>query len=495
MKILVDSKVRVRIKDLPKNLVVRIQKDLSFDNPDYAYQERIGNARALRYTQRYIYGFRKLGKYLVIDRAYLNILVRYLKHLHIEYTIETNFNTHNTDLFDDIKPIALRDYQQEAQHSLSKYSNGLIIMPCGSGKTITLLSVILRKKQWTLIIVHTVDLLNQWKEYINSFLGISCGEIRADVVDIQPITIATIQTLSKRVLTNKFLKMWGCIVLDEAHHSPAETFTEVMNQFPAKYRYGATATVHRSDKLEGMLFTVCGFPRYRINIDELEKRGFVIKPHVEIIETNYFGSRRSTNYNSVVTHLIRNSDRQRLILDTIESNQNHYNLVLSNRIEHLQHLYDEYVKVDDRCALLTGNVHSKQRTEIIKDMRKGKLHTIFATQLADEGLDIPILDRVYLTVSTRSLGRIEQRIGRIQRPFHNKQDAIVYDFCDSFIPMFERHSRERIHFYNALGLEVKGARTYGYKERTHTPIPNRRKDKRSSIFEREVARFTYPGNR
>lgn len=494
MNIIIDSKIRVRLKDIPHNILIQIKNDLSFDNPEYQYHLRSNNIKALRYTRKHIDGYIIQKRKLMLDRAYLNILLKYLKRSSIEYNLIYRWNEHQTDWFDDSDTITLRNYQSDAEGILYKYTNGVLVMPCGSGKTITLLSLIMAKHQWTLIIVHTMDLLNQWKEYVQKYLGKECGEIHGDVVNIQPLTIATVQTLSRRTLTTKFLNMWGCIVLDEAHHCPAETFTQVINQFPAKYRYGATATVHRSDKLEAMLFTVCGFPRYKITLRELEELGFVIRPQVEMVETNYIGSRRSSNYAKVVKHLINDRDRLQVIIDNLARNREHYNLVLSNRIEHLEHLYTMYSQIDDRCALLTGKVDNDERTKVIADMRSGNLHTIFATQLADEGLDIPILDRVHLTVSTKALGSIEQRIGRIQRIFPDKDDAIVYDYCDSMIPMFERHMHERLKFYQELGLSIGGVKRYGYQKRSRTLIPLRSTNKRPSIFEKQVARFTYRSN-
>jgi len=488
MKISISNRIQLRLRDIPKKLLGRIKSDLSFDNPDYQYAERTGNIRAMHAIPQFVLGYSIDNGKLYVDRAYNDTLIKYLKHLKIKYDIEYLYNELPTLVFDDVPPIALRAYQKRAARKMLQHNDGVMVMPCGSGKTRVLLEMIRRLKQNTLVLVHTTDLLNQWKDYIKQHFDLECGIIQGDKTIIAPITVAMVQTLYNRELTDTFKNLWGCVVLDEAHHAPADTFTSVMNAFPAKYRYGATATVNRSDKLEGILFSVCGFPRIRVTYDELEQGGYIIKPTVRLVTTNYYPLRVTSNYHKAVGYLIRNKKRLRLVLDTIFANREHYNLVLSNRVEHLEKMYKLYAQRDERCALLIGRVKQDERNDIIRRTRSGELHTIFATQLADEGLDIPILDRLYLTVSTKAFGRIEQRLGRVQRRFQGKSDAIVYDYDDSNIPMFSRHVYERIRLYRNLGLNVVGGRNE-FRPSSNQTIQFRIKNEKVTGYKRKVAYF------
>ncbi len=492
MKVIVSNKIRVKKANLPRKLIHRIEHDLSFENPDWLYFQRTGNQMAMKYTPRYVTGYVTHGNVLHMDRSYLSTLLKYLKNLRVPVTLVNKVIEKETDYFDNCDPISLRGYQKKAIKKLLVHEDGIIVLPCGSGKTRILIETARRLRQSVLVFVHTTDLLNQWKQNVEELLGVECGIIQGDKVDIKPITIAMVQTLSQRVLTKKFLKMWGCLMVDEAHHTPANTFTELINQFPAKHRYGATATVFRSDRLEGLLFSVCGFPRYKITFSRLEQLGYIVKPSVRIVETNYINPRSSKNYVKAVGTLVQNTDRQRLVVSTVLANQEHYNLVLSSRVEHLEVMYEQYRLQDDRCALFIGRVKSAERQDIIDRLRAGEIHTIFATQLADEGLDIPILDRVYLTTSTKAFGRIEQRIGRIQRPFAGKEDAVVYDFKDSFIPMFNRHANDRLRLYASLELTVDGGgRTFEAQKGRSSIARMGRRNKKIAGFKGRIASYTY----
>jgi len=489
MRIIVGSKIQVNITSLTQEILNLIKSDLMFENPEYDYHMRSGNTVAMQYVPQYIHGFQIKDTVIYLPRAYLTTLVYYLRKEQISYRVVFTHNTHKTKYFEDAGHIDLWDYQRDALDAMSSHRDGVLVMPCGSGKTITLLETIKKLGQWTLVLVHTNDLLRQWKEYATNILHKECGIIQGDTVDIKPLTIGMVQTLSKRTLTNRFKRIWGCVVCDEAHHSPAYTFSQLLNELPAKYRYGATATVNRSDRLEGLLFSICGFPRYKIGLNELERLGYIIKPRIICVETNYFGHRGLQNYAKVLNHLTRNKDRLSLILECLLGQREHHNLVLSNRIEHLELMYNMYREIDSRCALLVGKVKDVNRKQIIDDMRVGNIHTIFASTLADEGLDIPILDRLYLTVSTKALGKVEQRIGRIQRVYPGKTDAIVYDFVDSYIPMFDRHFRERLRLYDAIGVEVGGTQ-YEARRASYQVVRSRSKTKKAYSFKEKVARFS-----
>ena len=331
-------------------------------------------------------------------------------------------------------------------------------MPCGAGKTITLTDIIRRFDQHTLVIVHTDALLNQWVDYYKEHYNYEVGVIKGQRVDIKPITIASIQTLYARELTTKFLEMWGMVVVDEVHHQPADSFKSVVNLFPAKYRFGTTATPYRSDGLIKMMFAGIGPVISKISSYKLSKLGFIMIPTVKIINTEFHSPK--SRFISVVSDLIKDRKRNELIIENVLNHKDSFKLVLSGRIKHLEILAAMYAKHDANFKVVTGAVKGSERDGIIDQMRKGHIKTIFATTIADEGLDIPNLDVVYLTTPTKADGRIEQRIGRVQRVYPGKNTPLVYDFSDWWMPRLAAFTDHRVALYTELGVKIEQKAKY-----------------------------------
>ena len=125
------------------------------------------------------------------------------------------------------------------------------------------------------MLVHTLDLLEQMQENVRHWLGVSPGIIGGGRWDPrETITVATVQTLIRRKKELPGLvKQFGTLLLDEAHHVPAATFTGIIQKFPAKYRYGLSATPEREDGLHPFLYAVMGPLRAQVTPENLERAG------------------------------------------------------------------------------------------------------------------------------------------------------------------------------------------------------------------------------
>jgi len=131
----------------------------------------------------------------------------------------------------------------------------------------------------------------------------------------------------------------------------------------------------------------------------------------------------------------------------------HVCLVLSGRIDHCHALADGITAYGVSAAVLTGEVKRATRKELLDQARAGKLSVLVATSLADEGLDLPRLSRVFLAYPSRSRGRTVQRLGRLMRPYAEKTDAALFDFVDRKVPLLRRHHLERRKLYaEVLGV-------------------------------------------
>ena len=454
LKLRLTSDIRVRRTKRTEIIERFVESCLVFENPSYKSAVDYGNQSTYavsQYIPRHInaYWYDEDEKYLYISRGFLSALVKFLDKRKIKYKVIDHTVTNLSGL--ELKRIpTLRDYQVRATNKAIRQSGGVIKMPCGAGKTITLTNVIRRLQQHTLVLVHTNFIMNQWVQYFKKEYNYNPGIIQGKTWDVKEITIAMMPTLYQRILDETFLKQWGCVVVDETHRVPAETFFSVVNQFPAKYRFGTTATARRNDGLTNMIFATIGEIVYTIKAKTLAKKNFLTIPSIKLVQTAFYHD--SNNYHKLISQISKNEERNILIAENVFRNRNRFNLVLSNRIEHLENLVRIYSEMSDDYELVVGKVKIVQRNEIISNMLDGKLHVIFATQLADEGLDIPNLDTIHLVYPTQADGVTEQRIGRIQRK--KETLPIVYDYVDFAVPKFYHFAQNRMRLYTQLELEL-----------------------------------------
>ena len=164
-------------------------------------------------------------------------------------------------------------------------------------------------------------------------------------------------------------------------------------------------------------------------------------------------------YAKLVNFLADRYDRNELIAADLVENRNHYNLILSDRLSHLEYLM-KHLPYDlrDQAVMVDGKMTSKKakamREQAIEDMRQGRKRYLFATySLAREGLDIPRLDRLYLTTPQKDYAVITQSVGRIARTFEGKSEPICYDYVDDGIQYLIRSYKKRCTSYRKLGCK------------------------------------------
>jgi superfamily II DNA or RNA helicase len=325
-----------------------------------------------------------------------------------------------------------RDYQRDALTSLLRKNQGVFVSPPGSGKTVVGIELILQRRQRALVLVHTLDLLTQWQDRVRQFTDIEPGIIQRDRFDVRGITIGMVQALT-RPLDEEFTHQFGLVLLDESHHASAATFQQLVDQFPAKYRYGLTATPERQDGLAFIMTAVMGRILHEVRPAALVSNGNIMEPTIRIVETTAYVP-VVESYQELLAKLIKDRTRNRLIVSLIarEAKAGHFCLVLSERVRHARELHRVFTEQDPGITafVITGQDTKETRQQAIDALNEGAGSVLFSTRLADEGLDIRRLDRLFLTCPVRAAGKVRQQIGRIQRTFPGKGDAIVYDFVD-----------------------------------------------------------------
>ena len=342
--------------------------------------------------------------------------------------------------------------QQEAVDSILRQEQGLVIRPPGTGKTQIILAALCELATPSLVLVHTEDILQQWLDRINANVNADAvGVIRGQEFHIGQITVATVQTFNRRLNEDISLAMkFGAVVLDEAHHAAASTFETILNMMPAKYRIGATATDKRADGRHPYMVSVIG--------PVIHRQKFHSKVPVQVVpvkEGNFkYRMRGSWDWRNLLNELIKHEGRNQAIAKRVDGmlREGHSVLVLSREIQHLKNMMSF---LEEDADLLTGERTKKERKTLLNAFREGEIKCLFATQLADEALDVPILSCVVLTFPGKHDGRIIQQVGRALREHPGKERAYILDVFDSKCSVLKRQELRRRQAYKQMGIPIR----------------------------------------
>ena len=364
--------------------------------------------------------------------------------------------------------INLYPYQETAVTAAIRGKNGILVMPCGSGKTQCGLEIIARIGGRALWLTHTQDLLNQSKERAKATLtGAGFGSITAGKVDIGThITFATVQTLSKLDLS-RYKNLWDIIIVDESQHcagSPTKVtqFYKVVSSLSARYKIGLTATPKRSDGLQAAMFAILGRKIHEVTREEVAHTTCPVK--VSVIQTGWMPDYDAVlmgdgtiDYNKVIDNMIHNPERYDLVLDQIRRLLMP-TMVLANRVEYLQKLCDDLVGCGKRAVCLSGQGQSKkakaERKTALEKLNAGEIDCIFCTySLAAEGLDVPNLRYVVFATPEKNDVTVTQATGRVGRKAEGKEYGTVIDFVDDF-GMYKGFYKERLKVYKKLNCDI-----------------------------------------
>lgn len=214
------------------------------------------------------------------------------------------------------------------------------------------------------------------------------------------------------------------------------------------------------------MFHVIGPKIYEVKQGILNDLGNVVVPRVEFIDTNFWyeeepedeGKKKLLNTRKMIGEMKDTPSRNDLIVSYLESCTNKdYVIVLGDSLEHLEALQARVNSNDTPAAFVCGDTPKKTREKIMEDMRNGKYTYLFATyQLAKLGLDIPILNKLFLVTPKKDKTSIQQAVGRIMRKSEGKSLPIVYDFYDCNVRCCVGWAKERTKVYKTLGCQITG---------------------------------------
>ena len=429
----------ITISQPSAEIITWCQSNLKIANPDYAKKLRMGFWTGNTPKELYMYEMR--GGNLVIPYGCLKSIAPMLNGC----PVTSDFQPYTS--IDYGQPVPLYPYQQIAVNEAKKGLYGILQSKAGSGKTQMGISLIREYGRRALWLCHTLDLVKQSKERAERYFDPSLiGTITEGKVNIgEGVTFATIQTMCKLDLT-QYKDMWDVIIVDECHRvagtpTAMTQFSKVLNALSARHKYGLSATVHRSDGMIVATYALLGGVVY--TVPDVAVADKVMRVGIKPVGTGIKIGREclntdgTLNYTKLINYLCNHWDRTCYIVNYgIVRESNHSCLILSDRLEHLDLMMKMLPeRMQPFAVMISGKMTSKkgkaEREQALEDMRTGKKKYLFATySLAKEGLDIPCLDRLFLTTPQKDYAVITQAIGRIARACEGKADPICYDFVD-----------------------------------------------------------------
>ncbi len=442
---------------LPQALANRLIRLAAFQNPEFY------KAQAMRMSvwdkPRVISNAENYPKHIALPRGCLDTALNLLRN-----------NGIAVDLLDERfggKPIEvsfvgnLRLDQESAVSGMLHHDTGVLCAPTAFGKTVTAAAMIARRGVNTLVLVHRTELLKQWQERLQAFLGVGKGIVGTigggKAKPTGKIDIAVMQSVSRQGEVNPLVESYGQVIVDECQHVGAVSFDAILKRTKARFLLGLTATPIRRDGLQPIIFMQCGPIRYTA----AKPAG---APHdLEVVPRSRFTRidlPTNTGIQDVFRHLANDPARTEAIAAEVKDayEQGRKVLVLTERTEHLDALRAALGDLTPAPFVLHGRMSRKQRTAVVADMDglpPDAPRVLLATgKLVGEGFDHPPLDTLVLAMPVSWKGTLQQYAGRLHREHASKTDVRIIDFVDTGHTALLRMWDKRQRGYRAMGYRV-----------------------------------------
>ncbi len=334
----------------------------------------------------------------------------------------------------DLANWSLRNYQEQAVARFWEGGSGVVVLPCGAGKTLVGAATMAVAKTNTLILVTNTVSARQWKAELlkrTSLTEEEIGEYSGSVKEVAPVTIATYQILTtKKQSEYSHLALlnnsdWGLIVYDEVHLLPAPIF-KMTADLQARRRLGLTATLVREDGKEGDVFSLIGPKRFDAPWKEIEEQGYIAPakcfevridlPEVEHLE--YAIANSEDKYRLAATSPVKIP----VIQQILDKHQGEPTLIIGQYLDQLHTVADAL-----GAELITGDTAVNQREKLFGEFRSGKLNVLVVSKVANFSIDLPEASlAIQISGSYGSRQEEAQRLGRLLRPKADGRSASFY---------------------------------------------------------------------
>ncbi|WP_230986445.1 DEAD/DEAH box helicase [Cohnella fermenti] len=361
----------------------------------------------------------------------------------------------------------LTTLQGTAARAILAHDTGILAAATGFGKTVVAASIIAKRQVNTLILVHRRELMDQWKERLQSFLDLRKGSIgllgggkdkRTGQIDI-----AVIQSMNRKGHVHEAVSEYGQVIVDECHHVSAFSFEQVLMKARAKFVFGLTATRKRQDGQEPIVAMQLGPIRMRVDAKMLsQSRGFSLT--VIPRYTAFVLDKDSPNpgIQEIYGQLVADEARNTLIFDDLLHclEEGRSPLLLVERTAHAEYFEERLRNFAKNVIVLRGGMGRKQREAIrerIAAIPDDEERVFIATgKLIGEGFDDARLDTLLLVHPISWTGTLQQYAGRLHRSHANKHEVRIYDYVDAHVPMLMSMFRKRVKGYNKMGYRGVG---------------------------------------
>jgi len=356
---------------------------------------------------------------------------------------------------------ALRLDQEAAVSAMLHHDIGVLCAPTAFGKTVTAAAMIARRGVNTLVLVHRTELLKQWQERLQTFLGVSKGLIGTigggKSKPTGKIDIAVMQSVSRRGEVNPLVENYGQVIVDECHHVGAATFDAILKRTKAKYVLGLTATPIRRDGLQPIIFMQCGPIRYTAAKPETAPQDLEVVPHRWF---SHIELPVGAGIQDVFRQLAHDRERTEAIAAEVRNAValGRKVLVLTERTEHLEAIKAALDDLIPRPFVLHGRMSKRQRSTLVADLADlapDAPRILLATgKLVGEGFDHPPLDTLILAMPVSWRGTLQQYAGRLHRDHVGKTNVRIIDFVDLGHPALLRMWDKRLRGYRSMGYRI-----------------------------------------
>ena len=406
-------------------------------------------------------------------------IVEYLKKSNLDFVDNVPDFIPSTEF--QMRDLVLRDYQQQAVQNWEKSSmRGCIVLPTGAGKTAIGIHAIQKVNASALVIVPTIDLMEQWGKNISKYMSsnkdpssqnIRIGKLGGGEDDLQAITVATYDSAYLRAsfIGNQF----KLIIFDEVHHLPAPGYRSIAEQFVAPYRLGLTATIEREDGLHELIPSLIGGVVFQLGSQELSEQKYLADYTIDRIQVNLtpeeqheyevnqtkfltnmrkLGFKVPSMYN--LKRMIMMSNKNKTAREAMLARNKAGDIALNSesKVDELQKILQKnrtskiiiftqnnkmVYNLSNRFLIphITYKTPKEERRDVLDGFKSGRYGAVVTSKVLDEGVDVPDAELGIIMSGTGSGRELIQRLGRILRP---KQDGRKV----RLVELVSKHTRE-----------------------------------------------------
>ena len=451
-------------ESLPPGLVNRLVRLAAFQNP--AFYAAQAMRRSTYNTPRVVACAELLSHHIALPRGCLAAMEHLLEELSIGLDLrDERFAGRpvETTFLGELTP-----EQAAAADALLKHNNGVLAATTAFGKTVVAASLLAARRANTLILVHRLQLMEQWVARLGAFLDLPASAIGqtgggkrkpTGVVDV-----SVIQSLVRGDEVDDIVADYGHLIVDECHHLSAVSFEKVARRAKSKYVLGLSATVTRQDGHHPIVFMQCGPVRFRASAKSLARqRPFT---HRALLRPTAFRlpediAEERPPIQQVYAVLAEDKARNDLIFDDVLNalEAGRSPLVLTARKDHAHRLAERLGRFARNVLFLRGGMGAKQRRSVMQRLEEipdAEERVLVATgRYIGEGFDDARLDTLFLATPVAWRGTLAQYVGRLHRLHSAKREVLVYDYVDEAVPALRRMTEKRIRGYRSLGYSVE----------------------------------------